>query len=61
MDIAKSLSSLPAQGRLRLALTDRLVTVYIGRLEWQMPLSVQMLEEDESNGTMNRGIISVLA
>lgn len=26
-----------------------------------MPLSVQMLKEDESDGTMNRGIISVLA
>lgn len=26
-----------------------------------MPLFDLMLEEDESNGTMNRGIISVLA
>lgn len=45
---------------LHLALSETLVTVYLGRFGWQMPLSVKSLKEDESNGTMNGGITSVL-
>lgn len=43
-----------------MALSEMLVTVYLGRFGWRMALSAQSLKEDESNGTMNRGITPVL-